>query len=102
MKGVVSLSRKDWSIKFDDALWAYTTAFKKPIIMSHYKIVFGKVHHLPFELEYEAYWAIQKLNFDAKACGEKMMLQVNELDKLRLNAYENAKLYKKRIKLWDE
>ena len=36
-----------------------------------------------------------------KAC-EKRLLQLNELDKLRMNAYENAKLYKDRTKLWHD
>ena len=75
LKKTVSTSRKDWSIKLDDALWAYKIAYKFPIGMSLYKIVFGKPYHLSFELEYKSMWAIKKLNCDFKAAKEKRLLQ---------------------------
>ena len=64
LQKIVNASRKDWSAKLDDALWAYRTAYKSPIRMSPYRIVFGKPFHLPLELEYKAMWAIHKLNYD--------------------------------------
>ena len=64
LEKIVNTSRKDWSIKLDDALWAYRTSYKTPIGRSQYKIVFGKPYHLPLELEYKAMWAIKKLNCD--------------------------------------
>ncbi|XP_057747593.1 uncharacterized protein LOC130966787 [Arachis stenosperma] len=99
LEKTVSVSRKDWSRKLDDALWAYRTAYKTPIGMSHYQSVYGKACYLPVELEQKAYWVIRYLNLDSEAARIKRMLQLNELDEFRYSAYKNAKLYKERTKL---
>ena len=66
--------------------------------MSPFKLVYGKPCHLPVEIEHKAYWATRAINLDLQAAGEKRILDLHELEEIRLQAYDNAKLYKERTK----
>ena len=61
---------KRWKNKLPDALWAYRTAYKTPIGMSLFQLVYGKSCHLPIELEHRAYWAIKNWNMDVRLASK--------------------------------
>ena len=87
-----------WKDKLHGALWAYKT----PLGMSPYQLVYGKTCYLPIELEFKAHWAIKRWNMDFEAVGKKRKMQLSELEEWREKAYHNAKLYKKRTKRWHD
>nr|GFB76380.1 reverse transcriptase domain-containing protein [Tanacetum cinerariifolium] len=116
LERTVGENRASWSDKLDDALWAFCTAFKIPIMCTPYKLVYKKACHLPIELEHKAYWALKhschlpheiehkaywalkRTNFDLKTAGDHRKLELNELSELRDQAYENSLIYKERTK----
>ncbi|GJS04859.1 reverse transcriptase domain-containing protein [Tanacetum coccineum] len=77
---------------------AFRTAFKTPIGCTPYKLVYEKACHLPIELELKAYWALEHCNFDLKTAGDHQKIQMNELNELLDQAYENSLIYKEKTK----
>ncbi|XP_021727206.1 uncharacterized protein LOC110694340 [Chenopodium quinoa] len=102
LEKMVARTRKDWSTKLIDSLWAYRTAFKTPIGTTAYKLVYGKNCHLPVEMEHRMHWAIKQITFDLHSAGEKRLLELHELEELRMNAYDCSSMYKARTKAWQD
>ncbi|CAA7014514.1 unnamed protein product [Microthlaspi erraticum] len=102
LRTIVGVTKKDWAVKLDDALWAYRTAYKTPIGRTPFSLLYGKSCHLPVEIEYRALWAIKLLNFDIRSAQEKRGFDLHELEEIRLDAYESSKIYKERTKAFHD
>jgi hypothetical protein len=68
--------------------------------MTPYQFIYGKACHLSIELEHRDSYAIKEMNLDLDATVVKRRVQISELEEMRLKAYENASIYKERIKRW--
>ncbi|XP_076943152.1 uncharacterized protein LOC143613286 [Bidens hawaiensis] len=79
---MVGANRKDWSKKLDDALWAFRTAYKTPLV----------------ELEHRAYWALKTVNVDLTEAARKRCFQIHELEELRDAAYSRSLNIKEKTK----
>ena len=91
-------NRQYWSLRHGDALWAYQTTYKSLIGMSPYRMIYGKTCHLLMELEYKAFLVIKKCNLDYDTTGIVRKLQLQQVEEIRNDTYENARIYKEKTK----
>nr|GEV46173.1 reverse transcriptase domain-containing protein [Tanacetum cinerariifolium] len=60
--------------------------------------LYGKACHLPIELEHKAYYTLKHANFDLQTASDHRKVQLNELNDLLDQAYENSLIYKEKTK----
>nr|GFB05552.1 reverse transcriptase domain-containing protein [Tanacetum cinerariifolium] len=92
-----------YTLKFFDSGFYWPSIYKDAFKLvkrcdSCQRQVYGKACHLLLELEHKAYWASKHVNFDFETAGDHQKLQLNELNELRDQAYENSLIYKERTK----
>ncbi|XP_028804490.1 uncharacterized protein LOC114759479 [Neltuma alba] len=92
-------SCKGWSERLKEALWAYKTAYKTPIGMSLFWLLYGKACHLPMEIEHKSYLAIKAFDADLESSLFNQKMQLQELEEMRLESYDNARIYKDKLKM---
>ena len=70
--------------------------------MSPFMLIYGKPCHLPLELEHRAYWASKKLNLSLDQAGKERLLQLEELQELWNESYQNGEICKAKNKAFHD
>ena len=70
--------------------------------MSTYQLVYDESCHLSVELEHKSFWVIKAFNSILDDVGNVRKLQLNELEELRNNTYENSRIIKVRTKVFHD
>ncbi|GJX86479.1 reverse transcriptase domain-containing protein [Tanacetum coccineum] len=83
LERLVGYNPKDWLKKYNDALWAFRTAYKTPTRCTPFRLVYGKACHLPVEIEHKAYLALKQCNMDLTLASKSRLMQLNELAELK-------------------
>jgi hypothetical protein len=94
LEKTVNNSRSDWPTKINEIKLLLKILWK----CLHIKWYYGKSCQLPVDLEHKARYVVKQLNFEFKTASEKRVLVLYLLDEWRNEAYESAKLFKKRLK----
>ena len=84
LEKTVNPNHKDWSLRLNDALWAYCTAYKNILSVSPCRLVYSKACHLHVKLEHKSYWAIKMFNFNLDKASSLRKLQLNEFEEFNM------------------
>nr|GEY64238.1 reverse transcriptase domain-containing protein [Tanacetum cinerariifolium] len=100
LERTVGENHASWSDKLDDALWAFRTAFKTPIVCTSYKLVYEKACHLPIELEHKAYWALKHCNYDLLTAEKTKRIHDSKIKYRVFNVGDRVLLFNSRLKIF--
>eukprot|EP00253_Pinus_taeda_P001935 PITA_01935 len=99
---VVSSSRKDWAYRLVEAIWAYNTTWKTTTGFRPYELVYEKKALLSIEFKYNKLRVAAQLDLDLSHAQRERLLQLNGLDKQRMQALLHSEVVQLQRKIWHD
>jgi hypothetical protein len=98
----VKESRKDWSHRLLEALWAYRTTWRNTTGFSPYELVYGKSVVFPVEFEIKTLRTSLAVNLDLTDAQTARLQQLNELEEKRLDAIQQTTIIQQQRLQWHD
>jgi hypothetical protein len=95
-------SRKDWSYRLLEALWAYRTTWRNTTGFSPYALVYGKSVVFPVEFEIKTLRTALAVNLDLTDAQTARLQQLNELEEKRLDAIQQTTIIQQQRSKWHD
>jgi hypothetical protein len=99
---IVKESRKDWSYRLLEALWAYRTTWRNTTGFSPYELVYGKSVVFPVEFEIKTLRTSLAVNLDLTDAQTARLQQLNELEEKRLDAIQQTTIIQQQKLQWHD
>ena len=90
-------THKDWHDKLPDALWTYKTSVQTSTGATPYSLVYDMEAVLPVEVEIPSLQILREAELKEAEWVEDHSVQLNLIDKCRLQAMHNARCYQKQM-----
>jgi hypothetical protein len=98
----VKESRKDWSNRLLEALWAYRTTWRNTTGFYPYELVYGKSVVFPVEFEIKTLRTALTANLDLTDAQTARLQQLNELEEKRLDAIQQTTVIQQQRSQWHD
>ncbi|XP_020675309.2 uncharacterized protein LOC110094419, partial [Dendrobium catenatum] len=97
IRKILVANKREWHDKLPEALWAYRTTYRTPTQCTSYALAFGVEAVLPLEVELPSLRVAVSHNLPHEDNARLRLEELDGLEELRLQAYQNLKLYQARM-----
>eukprot|EP00253_Pinus_taeda_P026650 PITA_26650 len=96
------LRTREWDEKLLEALWAYRITWRNGTGHNLYELVYGKQGLLPIEFKVKTFQIANQLGMNLNEAQEQRLMQLNELDEIRHDAFHRTMLVQDQRARWHD
>lgn len=98
----VQQNHKDWADRLLESLWAYRITWRSTTRFSSYEMVYGKKVMFPIEFQIKTFKTTTDLNLELTEAQKQRIAQLNELDDIRQEAFQQTDLVQQQRATWHD
>eukprot|EP00253_Pinus_taeda_P034892 PITA_34892 len=98
----IQLHHRNWADKLLEALWAYCITWRNVTGQTPYELVYGKHVLLSIEFQVKTFRTTTQLGMNLNEAQEQRLMQLNELDEIRQDAFHRTMLVQDQRDRWND